>query len=70
MQVRGWLGSFVRVSVGNSERSWMEGAITYGECSPADDLERATWSNGSSSLGSYGRGVGAPRVCVGVSRPG
>src|SRR6266576_4559647 len=71
IHVRGWLGSFVRVRVGNSERSWMEGAITYGECSPAEDLERATWSKGSSSFGSYGRGVGAPRaMVVGVSRPG
>jgi hypothetical protein len=25
MHVRGWLGSFVRVIVGNSERTWMDG---------------------------------------------
>lgn len=28
MHVRGWLGSEVRVIVGNSERTWMDGATT------------------------------------------
>lgn len=28
MHVRGWLGSDVRVIVGNSERTWMDGATT------------------------------------------
>lgn len=50
MHVNGWLVSFERVSVANSERTWMEGATTYWpwSCGPPDRIEPEC-SMGSSS---------------------
>lgn len=79
MHVRGWLASFDRVSVENSDRTCIEGDTMYDPCpwswEPPDLTEPAWWSMGSSSLGSYGFETGplaapALRILDRVSRPG